>query len=291
MDKREMPTFFAHLLKLSVAFRVEMKEELAEIYFEDLADLPLSQVIEAITWARKNLQRFATIADLRIQVEGSDEDHANKAWDALMHLLHAGPHNRVTLSDPIMALTILRTWRTWPETCSFFQRPVDEFARTATKRAFKIAYTENYKNRERIRRETTSPAEMHTTRHPNHDIASYEQLDYLVDTEYNVIITNRCTILPAPDQGRGPIPDDMKERFASLLDRIGNNHDDKYNSLRSPDPRHRAGVPFHRDRHLDNLLSDIRNYDQSSDVQDDSTKGNQADRNHVPAANREPRQQ
>src|SRR5215216_6487262 len=157
MDKMDMPTFFAQLLKLSMSYGIEMKEERAEIYFEDLAEFPLEQVLTAMTWARQNLGRFPMIADLRIQIEGSDEDHANQAWDAVIKMLYTERSSSFTIMDLVLAKTIQQTWSNWPGACRFFVRLPDEMAQTAAKRAFRIAYTENYKHRSELSQTMTCP--------------------------------------------------------------------------------------------------------------------------------------
>jgi hypothetical protein len=84
MEARSKQIIAAHLVRLATAYGQTLNTERIEIYLERLAEFTEEQVISAIMWAMGNMNRFPTIADLRIQIEGSDEDHANKAWDALI---------------------------------------------------------------------------------------------------------------------------------------------------------------------------------------------------------------
>jgi hypothetical protein len=110
----DMVAFSKAYMKLATSKGIAINEERLEIYFYDLSDFPLAHVLETMEWARRNLTLFPTIAELRIYLEGNDEDHANKAWDALQKMLTAGAaHADVTLTDVIMAKTILQTWDRW----------------------------------------------------------------------------------------------------------------------------------------------------------------------------------
>jgi len=168
------------------------------------------------------MNRFPTIADLRIQIEGSDEDHANGAWDALMRLVYGGPTSSVVLYDVVMAQTLMTKWRDWPNTCKAIARITDDFGKADAKRAFKLSYIQHYKDRNRLRQELSCPTTLPGGPHPNEKtLAEYELLEYTVDPNYAVTITNRRTVQPFIDPRWGPMPDDMKEEFEARLKRFG----------------------------------------------------------------------
>jgi hypothetical protein len=52
-----------------------------------------------MTWARRNLNHFPSIAELRGYIEGDPEEQCQKAWDVLAGLSLAGPEATVILND------------------------------------------------------------------------------------------------------------------------------------------------------------------------------------------------
>jgi hypothetical protein len=84
MEQTDMITFLAELSKLAVARREKLSKECMAIYFDDLSDLPLETVLEAMVWARKNLTHFPYIPELRRYIEGDPQTHAENAWSTLV---------------------------------------------------------------------------------------------------------------------------------------------------------------------------------------------------------------
>jgi hypothetical protein len=128
MDPQSMVVVTAHLVRLAAAHRLTLTTETIDIYLEDLIEFPAEQVLTAIDWARQNMNRFPMIADLRIHIEGSDEAHANQAWNALFKMLYTHPSSSFTIADLVFARTIQDSWRDWPGTRKFFAQSLDEIA-------------------------------------------------------------------------------------------------------------------------------------------------------------------
>ena len=150
MQQMEMPTFFAQLLKLGTARGEIPSAERMEIYFDDLADFPLSQVLEAIAWARKNLNHFPSIPELRTCIEGDPEVHAEDAWRAIRTLMAVDARDSLIIPDAVMAKTMQDLWHGWPHICSDVGNIDSSFDMANAQKSFKRAYLENWKRRDSL---------------------------------------------------------------------------------------------------------------------------------------------
>lgn len=187
-------------------------------YQEDLMNFPENKVIAAITWARRNLTKFPSIADLRLYIEGSDEDHANKAWRALGLMISKGEASSITLHDIVLYKTIQDTWSTIQQVRIDFARPMDQYARDSMKRDFKLAYINNYRERDHLSREIKSPVVFHIIPVPQRKNDTYELIDYMVDHDYNIVETARHTIDALP-RGNG-MTAEQKEEFDKMFSKF-----------------------------------------------------------------------
>jgi hypothetical protein len=293
MDAQSKMVIAAYLVKLATAYGQTLSTARIEIYLEDLAEFTQAQVLTAITWARKNLGRFPTIADLRIQIEGSDEDHANNAWEALLRMIYTTPVCIFVVADRVMVKTIKKTWVDWDRTRKAFARPLDEIAMAAMKRAWKIAYTENYKHRDELFPDTHALTILEDPLPPQSEDYAYTKTDYLVDSDYHVVLQGRRTMHPAPERER-PMTPEVKAKFQELLERLkrkGGQFDWYYQEF----PGRNQTIPHIIVRRDGDLPDDGRLWDPltgeakpatraTPDVPNDSAKRNQADGNGDPLA-------
>jgi len=283
MDHKDLVTFGQMYAQVALARGEVPNAERIQLYFDKLKTFELSEVMSAMEWAMLNLNRFPLLPDLVIRIEGSDEDHANRAWDALKKMLAASEAASFTLCDLVMAKTIQQTWGTVKVAQLDFARPQDDFGRAAVKRDWKVAYTERYKNRDRLRREMTYPAVLEVVSDPQPANDDYELRDYMVDSSYNLSVISRRTIKALPRPARVGIPEDIKEHFNAMLDRMGNTHG-RSNWLKPPlkPPRTPVPSPFVRIDTGDVDVERVRKYVQhvksGSSVPDDGTEGDAADR-------------
>jgi hypothetical protein len=230
MDRREAPIFFAQLLKMGKATGEIPDEERMEIYFEDLMEFPLKHVLEAMTWARKNLSHFPKIPDLKGYIEGDPEHRSNQAWKALINLLRVGPTNTVILTDPVMAKTLEDLWGNWPGVCQAFMKIEGEIAHAVERKTFKAAYMDNWKHRDSRRGPVTMVGFVPEGMYPA------ELCEYVVQ-DYRVQLLSRRPFLPIGSEAKGvPMPAEMQQRFQHLLKQIGKRQSSctAYGSARGP---------------------------------------------------------
>src|SRR5438132_6762128 len=81
MTEQDLPTFLTRVMApLYLAFAREPDAALSNLYFADLRDFSLSDVIGATDQARRRLTFFPKVAELRAIVLGSDDMRAARAW-------------------------------------------------------------------------------------------------------------------------------------------------------------------------------------------------------------------
>jgi hypothetical protein len=276
---------------MATAYGMTLTLERIEIYQESLAEFTEKQVISAMTWAVRNLTRFPTIADLRIQIEGSDEDHANKAWDAVIRMLYTTPVCRFVIVDLVMIKTIRQTWSDLTGLRHNFARPLDDIAIAAMKRAWKLAYTENYKQRDGLGPATDLPPYLEDPIPANADDYAYTRSDYVVDRDHVVVLHERRTVLAPPHPARGPMPEDMKQRVDAMLKRIGRGAEARDAPGQTSPERGPALVVRRGGDVLGDLLGDIRQFDvvvDAADGADHPAAGDAADQDAPADADRAP---
>jgi hypothetical protein len=187
---------------------------------EDLMEFTESQVLSAITWARQNLTKFPTIADLRINIEGSDEDHANHAWDAIIQCLSGGEHATVHVHDVVLAKTIETLWGHWAKVYRELSRIADDISRATAKRTFKLRYTEHYKHRSRLRQEMTAPVTFPGLPNPNKGHSRVYEPYYTINDDHTVS-HETITIFPI-ERKDVPMPAELYERWEARNRRDNN---------------------------------------------------------------------
>ena len=175
--------------------------------------------MEAITWAMNNMSKFPAIADLRLCIEGSDEDHANKAWAALGSMISSDRAASFTLCDLALVRTIEHTWTNMNGARFAFARPMDQFGRDAMKRAFRLAYLDNYKRRDRLRQEMGYAVVLNFVADPQPKNSDYVLIDYMVDSNYALVEVSRRTIRALP-RGTGMTPE-QREKLDGMLSGFG----------------------------------------------------------------------
>jgi hypothetical protein len=232
-----------------------------------------------------NMNRFPAIADLRLYIEGSDEDHANKAWDALGLMVRKSDAASFTLCDLALVRTIEQTWTKMIAARIAFARPMDQFGRDAMKKAFKVAYLDNYKQRDYLRREMAYPAVLEVEPNPQPGNDDYVLCDYMVDSSYTLVEISRRTIKALP-RGKGMTPE-QREQLDAMLNNIGRDHGrSKRMTSDTPKPLEIIPAPFLRNAIGDIDVERVRKYVQHvksrSSVPDDCTTGNTADGNAAP---------
>jgi hypothetical protein len=215
MDRGDIPTFLACLAKLGKAHQTTLDQETMEIYFEDLAEFSLSQVLEAMTWARKNLNRFPKIAELRTCIEGDPEELWQRAWTALINLLPKGPEPTVTFTDRVMAKTIQDLWRDWARTVEAFRHIEGDIAHATARKVFQVSYLANWKRRHELPNEpVTFPGFVPDYVHITTFLYHYRVADYTIE------LVERRRIDP-PERKPQPITPEMQARIDAFLGEIG----------------------------------------------------------------------
>jgi hypothetical protein len=287
MDTKSMAIVTAHLIRLAAIHGWTLTTEKIDAYQEDLTEFTEQEAIAAITWARRNLTRFPMIADLRLYIEGSDEDHANKAWDAmaLMRSAYSADAASFTLCDVVMAKTIRQTWGSIHGMCYAYMRPMDQFGRDAMKKAFKVAYLNNYKQRDLLRREMGYPAVFGLEPNPQPRNDDYVFVDYMVDSSYSLVEISRRTIKALP-RGQGMTPE-QRQHLEAMLNNIGRDHGrSKRMTSDTPKPLEIIPTPFLRNATGDIDVERVRKYtqrirDNAAHVPTNGHTGDAADRGAV----------
>ncbi len=229
-----------------------------------------------------NMNRFPAIADLRMYIEGSDEDHSNKAWDALGSMIRSDRAASFILYDLALARTIQQTWIGILGVRVAFARPMDQFGRDAMKRAFRVAYLDNYKQRARLRQDMAYPTVLEVEPNPQPKLDDYVVIDYMLDSSYNLVEISRRTIKALP-RGEGMTPE-QREKLDALLNNIGRDRK-RFVEPQADTPKLIAIVPSRlvRSDTGDVDIERVRKYAQhiksQSTVPDDSTQGDAADGN------------
>jgi len=169
-----------------------------------------------------NLEYFPTIAHLIIQIEGSDEDHAQRAWDALRGLPNVGHKSTIHLTDHVMAKTMIDMWLDWPEACRALSDIPNEIERNIVRKSFKTSYIENYKKREKIRIDMPGDTViLPGTKIDPCGIYNDETVcDYIVK-DYKIELLSKHTIKALLPEGAGPMPPEMKEKFREMMEKLG----------------------------------------------------------------------
>ena len=111
MNYEEKATIAEELGKLAIAFGKEFSELRCMIYTEQLADLPILNVLHAIHQSMKTETFFPSIAALRREAgEGGAHlaDRALEAWYSLRRLTGRRSFNSQALEDPIIEKCFLR---------------------------------------------------------------------------------------------------------------------------------------------------------------------------------------
>jgi len=122
MDPMDKGKLLHGLMKLAAAFDRAMSQPQQEVYLEDLADVPIDSLIQAIVQARKTCKFFPSIAELR-ELAGAGtggkalEDRAMQVWDDLRRLSGRKAYNPEALMDPITR----KCWKALGGTLGFGQ--------------------------------------------------------------------------------------------------------------------------------------------------------------------------
>jgi hypothetical protein len=148
-----------------------------------------------------------------------------------------------------MAKRMLQTWRDWPTVCREFAKVDDDITRASMKRAFKLAYIENYKHRDRIEREMGPAVVMPGELPPEAEkgVEPYTLYNYEVDRNQKITLTEKPTITP-PRVEREPMPENLLrqiEEFMKNFGTIGQASDQKYRKTKNPNgdlPRRRGHI-------------------------------------------------
>lgn len=129
-------------------------------------DLPLSSILEAMNWALKNINRFPTIPDLRLHIEGDPNDHAETAWRTLCNLGQVGAEHTIVFTDPVFGQTVIDCWGRWSNVIYDFKHTEGPAIAWELKKPFILKYLTNYQHRQQLVGPTTLPGKPHDyTRH------------------------------------------------------------------------------------------------------------------------------
>lgn len=108
MNQTDFKEFEAAMLKAAIALDVKLPPQKISIYFEDLADLPIGAVTDALTKARRAqvYAGFPKVAEIRKFAEGSNEDQAELAWRTALSLAGESSNASVRVYDPAMSYAL-----------------------------------------------------------------------------------------------------------------------------------------------------------------------------------------
>lgn len=108
MTQADFKEFEAAMNKAALALDVALTPAKIAVYFEDLADLPIGAVTDALAKARRAqvYAGFPKIAEIRKFAEGSSEDQAELAWRTALALCGESSNASLRVYDPAMAYAI-----------------------------------------------------------------------------------------------------------------------------------------------------------------------------------------
>lgn len=102
MDANDKRIFADALIAMAEVYGKEITASLAMLYFDDLSEYPLAQVLSAFSAHRKDRDRgrwFPKVADLIDKLEGAADERGMVAWAALLPMLQDSA--RARSDDPI----------------------------------------------------------------------------------------------------------------------------------------------------------------------------------------------
>jgi hypothetical protein len=130
------------------------------------------------------------------------------------------------------------------------------------------------------------------TTQPGND--DYDLRDYMIDSRYTMVVLSRRTITALPRPEHAGIPEDLKEKFAAMLNSIG-----AHQALPNPPPTpktrpyspscllHDDGVTINHER-VQKLIQIVRAQATAKWMPDDDAARDAADRDADPGAASEP---
>ena len=119
MTNQERATLVQRLTMLAEYYDKPKSEAQLSIYLAGLDDLPIEQVLGALTLAVKQCRWFPTVAELREMVSGPAEDRAAYAWGLMLsELRRVGYLGQPDWQDPILDDTIRSLWGGWRRLCT-----------------------------------------------------------------------------------------------------------------------------------------------------------------------------
>jgi hypothetical protein len=119
MHPHDFPTFNESLTVIAEAFDMKLSPQRINLYFEALADFDWSQVERALGRAIKTCKFFPKVAEILELIEGSPDDRAQIAWvGAWAAVTTQGRYRSIRCEDAVVAETIRRVFRTWPDFCN-----------------------------------------------------------------------------------------------------------------------------------------------------------------------------
>ncbi len=235
------------------------------------------------------MNRFPAIADLRLHIEGSEEEHSNSAWAALVVAVSGSKHAEVYFRDVIMAKAVLKVWGHWELVCRALTGAPNDIARSVLKRDFKIAYGEFYRQRDKLRKDVLAPVilkgpephEASTTHLP------YDRITVEIAVDHQVRV-NWVRMNTEP-QKKTPMPDEVKQ----MLDEYTRNFGKlgvKYDRINTESPQNIDATRLGRNSDqysCDGLYDTFTDQSLPTDppVPNDAPEGNQADRNAISTTN------
>lgn len=116
MEKSDSGMFAAVLAELGEVYGEAVSPVRARLYFEALSDLTLAEVRGAAARIVKASHFFPKPADFLEAIHGSEADHAEQAWAALMQAIaEVGPYQSVNFGDEALHACVRRLFGGWPE--------------------------------------------------------------------------------------------------------------------------------------------------------------------------------
>ena len=135
------PKFAELMVTLAEAYpSVKLREGTVTMYAAELGDLPLAVVDRAMRQAVRESEWFPTIATIRRYANGSADDRALLAWNALGKAATAfGSWASLEIEDSLAATALRSTFGSWPAFCEMEDGPALALKRQEFLAAYRAA--------------------------------------------------------------------------------------------------------------------------------------------------------
>jgi hypothetical protein len=121
MTNSDLMPFIAHLVKVAALFKDRLTEDVQELYFDALADLPFEDVVAGLAITVRTCTFMPKPVEIRRALAaptGDLELTIEAAWLHYRQLAHhVGGYQSVTIEDQALAEALLALFGSWEEAC------------------------------------------------------------------------------------------------------------------------------------------------------------------------------